>query len=173
MFSPSSSASRAHLRITFAPQNRTAVFKNLMRDVTFRVKVMSVSGDASVGTFAWKFDEDEYFEPESAIGDASSESRGRGLNKINLAMGIVVAEAHTGVFVWWDPSYAGAPGFSIIAGDAYSFTLSSHGNLDFFEGDSNTAHQEAECSGRGTCSAATGKCDCMPGFTGDACQRSE
>ena len=175
VFKPAAAAATQHLRITFSHQNRTATFKNLMRDVTFQVKVMSVSGDANVGTFAWKFDEDEFYEPESFIGDASSESKSRGLNKVNLATGAAVAEAHTGVHVWWDPYYAGSAGFAgeLAAGDVYTFTLSSHGNLDFTEGDSNTAHQEAECSGRGTCNSDSGKCDCLPGFTGEACQRSE
>lgn len=33
------------------------------------------------------------------------------------------------------------------------------------------AHQIAECSNRGHCDRAKGKCICEPGFTGAACQR--
>ena len=37
---------------------------------------------------------------------------------------------------------------------------------------SNSAHAYAECSNRGTCEPGTGKCQCFPGFSGDACQRT-
>ena len=35
------------------------------------------------------------------------------------------------------------------------------------------AHQPAECSGRGTCNTASGECQCMAGFEGISCSRSE
>lgn len=35
----------------------------------------------------------------------------------------------------------------------------------------NTAHAQAECSNRGTCDRSNGKCSCLNGFTGEACQR--
>lgn len=34
------------------------------------------------------------------------------------------------------------------------------------------AHQLAECSNRGTCNRGSGECQCFPGFTGSACQRT-
>lgn len=34
------------------------------------------------------------------------------------------------------------------------------------------AHFYAECSNRGACNAGTGECQCFPGYTGSACQRS-
>lgn len=33
------------------------------------------------------------------------------------------------------------------------------------------AHNLAECSNRGICERSSGKCTCMPGFTGSACER--
>jgi len=36
-----------------------------------------------------------------------------------------------------------------------------------------SAHFEAECSNRGTCDRIDGVCQCMDGFTGNACQRRE
>lgn len=33
------------------------------------------------------------------------------------------------------------------------------------------AHAESECSNRGICDRITGRCDCMVGFTGSACER--
>ncbi|CAM9541707.1 unnamed protein product, partial [Phaeothamnion confervicola] len=35
-----------------------------------------------------------------------------------------------------------------------------------------TAHVEAPCSNRGACNRSTGRCRCMPGFSGRACERS-
>jgi len=35
------------------------------------------------------------------------------------------------------------------------------------------AHAYAECSNMGTCNRKTGKCECFPGFTGDACQKNK
>jgi len=35
------------------------------------------------------------------------------------------------------------------------------------------AHIESECSNRGLCNRRTGECDCMDGFTGIACERTE
>ena len=134
---------------------------------------MSVLPMAPYGTFTWKFDTDEYFDPESNIGDANTESRGRGLNKVDLATGMQIASAQTGVYIWWDANDGGLSGFALSVGDIYKFTLSSHGNIDFIPGDSNTAHQEDECSGRGNCDYAVGKCSCLVGYSGDACQRSE
>jgi len=37
----------------------------------------------------------------------------------------------------------------------------------------NKAHQHEECSGRGSCNEEIGSCECMPGFTGIACERSK
>ena len=59
--------------------------------------------------------------------------------QVNLNTGIAVDTAQTGVFVWWDNSEQGS--FLLAPGDIYTFTLSSHGNIDFLEGDSNTPHQ--------------------------------
>ena len=35
------------------------------------------------------------------------------------------------------------------------------------------AHQLSECSSAGTCDRTSGKCQCFPGFAGNACQRSK
>jgi hypothetical protein len=38
--------------------------------------------------------------------------------------------------------------------------------------DSTRVYAYAECSGRGTCDAASGTCDCLPGYEGRTCSRS-
>jgi hypothetical protein len=43
---------------------------------------------------------------------------------------------------------------------------------DVASGD-DVAHQPAECSNRGHCNTQTGQCECMPGYEGLACNRSE
>lgn len=43
---------------------------------------------------------------------------------------------------------------------------------DAAEGTDN-AHKSAECSNKGLCNRETGKCQCLPGFTGSACERLE
>jgi hypothetical protein len=40
-------------------------------------------------------------------------------------------------------------------------------------GDPPNPHGAVECSARGTCDRDTGRCACLPGWTGEACQQSE
>ena len=132
---------------------------------------MSV-GDFSAGnygTFTWKFEEDPYYQPETAIELSTNPESAREL--VTTVGGETVG---TGVFVWFDATYKGSEDLSeIAAGDTYSFTLAYNGGFSFDESDSNTAHQETECSGQGECDSSTGKCKCFKGFTGAACERSK
>jgi hypothetical protein len=61
----------------------------------------------------------------------------------------------------------------VAAGDRYFLNVSSNNGMAFVQGDGNTAHQNLECSGRGTCDRVTGGCKCVAGYTGDACQRTQ
>jgi hypothetical protein len=176
------------LEIFFNPSNRSQEFKNLKRDQVFMVKVMSVtsaSSSAIAGTYTWKFAEDEYYGPESPIQSATAPESARGLNKKILVDATASVPAYyyqdTGVYVWWDANKGGKFGWvnaadntkkSIGAGDIYTFTLSWNDDISFSEDDSNSAHQQVECSGRGVCDSASGKCKCAEGYTGDACQRT-
>ena len=81
---PGQSLSVSQLRVYYIPQNRTEAFKLLNKDTNFVVKVMSTSAITPYGTFTWKFDTDDSYEPESNIASSNSESRGRGLNKVPL-----------------------------------------------------------------------------------------
>jgi hypothetical protein len=57
-------------------------------------------------------------------------------------------------------------------GNIYSFTHDYQEGRAYEYGESNLAHQEVECSGRGSCDHASGRCQCENGFTGEACQRT-
>jgi hypothetical protein len=156
-FLPASAASRAKLRIFFSPSARSAEFLALKRDQGFSVKIMSPT------SFTWKLDEEDYYHDESLIANSDSEAGARSL---------ISGTLKTGVFVFFDATYKGSSSISqVAAGDTYYFTLSYNNGVGFDEADGNTAHQEVECSGQGTCDFATGKCACAKGYTGAACER--
>jgi hypothetical protein len=165
------------LRAFYNPTSRNAAFTDMRRDQKFLVKVMSTDFTSNKATFTWKLDEDEYYQPETTFSlngakkDFLEPEYARHLSK---AGGI-----ETGVFVYFDQFLGGASGWgtnaanqAIAAGDIYTFTLTWNDKIDFDAADSNSAHQYAECSGRGTCDYAAGKCKCFDGYTGEACQRT-
>jgi hypothetical protein len=166
-------ASKEKLRVVFNPAARTSNFIKKRADASFQVKLMSISSDSSVfGTFSWKFEEDVYFQPETTIAASASEAGARALSW-TAADG---SEWHTGVFVFFEPTFKGSSAFTggeTAANDLYTFALMYNDGSNFDEGDSNTAHQERECSGRGSCDSVSGKCACPVGYTGVACERSE
>lgn len=162
--------SNAKLTAVFIPAAQAAGFKALRRDQKFIVKIMTTSGTTSpYGTFAWRFDEDEYYQPEQPINLYSSPTKSKELSKSS--------DMSTGVYVYWDAQKGNTPSFQttlgeIKEGDSYEFTLMYNEGDSFDGSDSNTAHQLTECSGRGTCDYSSGKCTCLAGYTGEACQRT-
>ena len=74
VFNPVAGAqSVSKLQAVFIPAAQAAGFKALRRDQLFWVEIMSVAGDnvtgpqPPYGTFTWRFDEDEYFQPENDV----------------------------------------------------------------------------------------------------------
>lgn len=55
----------------------------------------------------------------------------------------------------------------------YRFVVSGRDGRPYKVGDANTAHQQIECSGKGSCDRSNGRCECFPGYGGEACQRNE
>lgn len=159
--------------VNYAPGSRTSSFINLRRDQTFVVRIQSVdtSDGTVIGRFAWRFEEDDAFEYETTIYSSTDDTTARELMKTGTD-GRPIA---TGVSVFWDATLKGTTAFAgeIAVGDEYRFTLPYNEGITFDESDSNTAHLEVECSGRGSCDGATGKCKCQKGYTGSACERSE
>jgi hypothetical protein len=177
-FVPASTASKEKLRVIFNPSSRSDAFLKKRSDVTIHVKVLSVSSDTSVlGTFSWKFEEDVYFQPETKIALSTTEGTARPLTyKVNGN------DVFTGLYVFWEATLKGGSSLAqnanpslteVNLNDYYTFTLSYNEGGMFDLGDANTAHQEKECSGRGTCDGVSGKCSCHIGYTGMACERSE
>lgn len=176
VFTSSDGASKEKLRVLFNPAARTDAFIQRRVDANFQIKIMSLSSDPSVlGTFSWKFEEDVYYQPETTIKASDSESGARALTYFITVNGAQV-EVHTGVYVFWDVNFKSfsqalaAPDIQI--NDVYTFSLQFNEGAAFDEGDSNTAHQERECSGRGSCDPVSGKCSCPVGYTGVACERT-
>lgn len=170
VFKSATGTSSSKLNVVFVPASQDAAYQALRSDKKFIVQIMTTSApSAPYGTFAWRYEEDSYFQPEAEIGSYVSATTGFNLK---------TAAGNSGLYVYWDPVKGATPSFQsvagqIAAGDVYEFTLSwNEGDL-FDSGDSNSAHQLIECSGRGTCDADSGKCNCLPGYTGEACQRSE
>lgn len=171
-FASATATSHPKLVTQFVPTSMDPKFQTLRSDMNFVVQVMksAVTGH----TFAWRFDTDDYFYPEQSV-----EAYTGSANAFPL---VSSTSGATGVFLYWDPIKGGTLSFNDAAaemavGDSYTFTLSVERNVDpsmpLDTGDSNTLHQLVECSGRGYCDSTAGKCTCLPGFTGEACQRSE
>ena len=173
-FASATASSHPKLVSQFVPASMDARFQALRSDMNFVVQVMKSA--TSGHTFAWRFDTDDYFYPEQSV-----EAYTGSANAFSL---VSTANGPTGVFLYWDPIKGGTLSFNdaagsaeMASGDTYTFTLSVERTVDstmpLDTGDSNTLHQLLECSGRGYCDSEQGKCTCLPGFTGEACQRSE
>jgi hypothetical protein len=167
--------SQSKLRAFYNPLNRNTAFTKQRRDQKFMVKIMSADWTTNKATFTWKLEEDAYYRDETSF--ALNTGTGAHL-QADLARPLKDGTIDTGVNVYFDAYLGGSAGFSdsskkyIAAGDVYTFSLAWNDQVDFTAGDANTAHQEVECSGRGTCDYASGKCKCADGYTGEACQRT-
>lgn len=173
-FTAAADTSLEKLRVIFNPSSRSALFLKKRSDVTIHVKVTSVSSDPNkLGTFAWKFEEDVYFQQETDIFRSTTEGTAR-----PLTYKVGSDDVFTGLYVFWEATLKGGKSLyqsdgEINLNDYYTFTLSYNEGGNFDLGDANSAHQEKECSGRGVCDGVSGKCNCFVGYTGIACERSE
>ncbi len=181
MFGNAATTSKDKLQTVFIQAAQDASFQALKRSQRFIVRISSVvPASAHVspyGTFAWRFNEDEYYSTEYAISDYLGPT-----TALELKQTVNGAPMSSGVYIYWNNvkgSVSGAaddfvqtPGL-LAAGDTYTFTLNWNEGETFDSSNSNSAHQLIECSGRGTCEYSSGRCACLAGYSGEACQRSE
>lgn len=175
-FKSATGTSNAKLSALFIESSMSTDFTNLKSDRKFIVQIMTVDPSPTsqtYGTFAWRFEDDNFFSTEATIGSFMSAQAPYTLSNSDVQS--------TGVFIYWDdikgatPAFTSVPG-QIAEGDIYEFKIAHDfvntevGVFDSYDG--NTAHQLVECSGRGTCDSAAGKCRCLPGYSGEACQRT-
>ena len=175
-FQSATGASNAKLTAIYIESSASVAFKNLKSDRKFIVQIMTVDASPSslsYGTFAWRFEDDNFFSQEAPIGSYLTAQAPYPLTSTSLMS--------SGVFIYWDDIKDATPSFkttagAIAAGDIYEFTISQdfvNKEVGSYESsDVNSLHQLVECSGRGTCDAASGKCRCLAGYTGEACHRS-
>jgi len=81
---------------------------------------------------------------------------------------------NTGIYIYTTSAANALVGATnrLEAGNEYSFSYDYQEGRAYEYGQSNLAHQEVECSGRGSCDGSSGRCTCENGYTGEACQRT-
>lgn len=122
-------------------------------DATFNVRVVNVS------IFEWKYADDTTYYAEMAMQTTFAHAQELG---------------DSGVRVYWhnkatqlDPNTR-----TVVQGDMYTFRVVHQNPVNWVSSNDNTAHQLQECSARGSCDRATGECNCMVGYEGEACHRT-
>lgn len=91
-------------------------------------------------------------------------------NALEVVAAFHTRQQRTGVLVHVDGDAVTAKD-DMAPGDLYFFNLTANMGGHYIPGLHGTMHQPVECSGAGRCIRSTGRCECAPGFTGDACAR--
>jgi len=145
--------------------------------VTFNVKVITTSaaaGVAGTGTFVWKYAADSIYSNEIAFatrlinGAVGPTTDVMLLDPPQTLLAYPQAtnpQTETGIRVYF---VTGVPS----VGDIFTITVSRPSGGHWIAGNDNTVHQMTECSARGLCDAASGKCKCFSAYGGEACQRT-
>jgi len=145
--------------------------------VTINLKFTNTPGGAASGKsyFVWKYSSDSVYSPVQipitgrVAGAEPSDQTDVMLLHPPQALGTYPTnnQIETGIRVWINSAN------SLFDGDEYTFTVNRGTGYHWIGSNDNTLHQARECSHRGTCDSATGKCKCFVGFGGEACQRTE
>ncbi len=165
-FKGAEAISKDLLQVVVDPQSNT-----LGRNLQLTITALSSGAGAATGYFQYKLID----EKASVKARTSHPIKISDHDTIGKALSLTHRGLSLGVQVYWDASKSvGATLVSNVRkGDEYIFTVQGGSTALFNEGDSNTAHRPVQCSGRGSCDFSTGKCNCLPGFEGSACQRSK
>jgi hypothetical protein len=133
---------------------------------TFQVRVLEMPTNQLA--FQWKYDTDaaftapEYFDTDKAgdsvLTDCSADK------PCQLTKGAM----ETGVYIVFNDATA----TNFKWGNTYTFTYDYMEGRPYYSGNADAAHQQVECSGRGSCDRGTGRCTCVEGYSGEACQRT-
>ena len=137
-------------------------------------KAEALTGNNEAVEFQWKLDEhDAYSAPQTF---ASTD----GAAALTVACTATAPcelinngdnTAKTGIYIYTASSSVGD--FTTLEeGNMYAFTYDHQEGRAYEYGNAANSHQQIECSGRGACDAATGRCGCFDGFSGEACQRT-
>jgi hypothetical protein len=143
--------------------------------------VTDVNGDGAADAgdqiqYQWKFSTQESFSAPVSLLTAAGAIACTPTSPCELTSN-GAGTAATGVFVYVPSTVAANDLFPGAAtgleeGNLFEFTYDYQEGRPYKHGDANSAHQEVECSGRGSCDSASGRCECFDGFTGEACQRT-
>lgn len=160
---PHSGSSVAHLFVD------THNYK-LTKSATFLVRVLSKDTTASPNTVTvqWKLKEHDTFSQPITVTAASTAfyTKTELTDANRLLANFGTASHDTGVEVYFDSAS------DVNENNLYSFNVFYREGRAYLKGDSNSAHQEIECAGRGSCDRTSGRCQCFDGFSGEACQRN-
>jgi len=143
------------------------------RDIGLDVRVVAVdySGPSNTIRFQWKTSDLKTYSAEVVAVYSSGSSDSGAYTTRQQAYQITSASGPTGLYIYFDITSATLVP-TIKAGDRYFMNVTFNDGVRFIADDANTAHQPFECSGRGICDRSTGSCNCVAGYSGDACQRT-
>jgi hypothetical protein len=130
--------------------------------------VSGVDVVAGVVQFAFKLDDERQFGPALRASLVSGLYMTR---TFALHVTVGLEKRPTGLYVYFACSTPSDVAL-IVPGDRFFLNISANRGHIFNAGDPSTGHQLKPCSDRGRCNPATGQCECLGGFSGDACERS-
>jgi hypothetical protein len=145
---------------------------------TFHVRISKATagGNSDPIEMQWKLDEHDAYSAPVALGyeKASQDGTFDPATSCTMANPCELIDngdgtGTTGVYVYVS-DLTDTTAFE--AGNVFSFTYDHQEGRSYEYGSSNNAHQQIECSGRGSCDTASGRCSCFAGFSGEACQRT-
>ena len=126
----------------------------LTRDETIHVRISETGV-----SFQWRFATDAFYQQPVPI--TVDEEDAYSLTDHNTAgsprSGILLHFTHRG---------------RTTLNDEWVFNVKSNEEIYWVATNDNTLHQMEQCSGRGACNSATGRCECFVGYSGEACQRT-